>query len=89
MEIDGQEIDIKAVIKGLERIHNLRFSYLQDDEYEMVYKAIKIFRHMINPERSKRIYDLICNLADSIPDYGENEEEYNKYFEKLIKEATI
>ena len=89
MEIDGKEIDIKDIIKGLERITNYRFSYLDDSEVEAVYDAIKIFRHLIDPERAKRIYDLICEVADTIPDYGENENYYNDVFETLIKETTI
>ena len=89
MEIDGKEIDIKTVIKNLERITNFRFAYLQDEEIDAVYDAIKIFRQMIDPERAKRIYDLICEVADAIPDYGENEKYYNDAFETLIKETTI
>lgn len=31
------------------------------------------------------VYDLLCELADMIPDYGEREEEYNALMDKIVE----
>ena len=36
---------------------------------------------------NKTIYDLICELADMIPDYGDREEEYNEIMDEIIKKT--
>jgi len=34
------------------------------------------------------VYDLICELADMIPDYGEREEEYNPLMDRIVEAST-
>lgn len=38
-------------------------------------------------ETDKSAYDLICELADTIPDYGEQQEEYDRLMDAILAKA--
>ena len=78
--------DLKTTLKHLERLSAYRSYMMSPCEEEAVRSAIKVIRQLLDSDRPKRVYDTITELADFIPDYGENEEEYNKHFDAILKE---